>query len=859
MTTAFQLMPRSLVIGSLLLRATLPAFSATAPPKGVDFSRDILPILSDNCFACHGPDEKTRKAKLRLDTKEGALRTKTPIIIAGKAGQSELIKRITTKVADDVMPPVDSKRKLTPAQIELLKRWVDQGAKWAQHWAFVPPQRPEVPKVHSSKFKVHNAIDNFILARLDKEGLKPSPEASRETLIRRVTLDLTGLPPTPAEVDAFLVDTSPNAYEQVVDRLLKSPRYGERMVWDWLDAARYADSNGYQGDQERTMWPWRDWVVQAMNSNLPFDQFTIWQLAGDLLPNATREQKMATAFNRNHMINGEGGRIAEENRIEYLFDQAETTATVWLGVTMGCARCHDHKFDPLTMRDYYSLIAFFNNTPVNGGGGSGQTAPVLDFSTPEATAKLAELKKGSEAAAAKVDALEKEIFPRDEKQKPADSPAAKDLSGNVLNELKRAAAQRGADGLREMVNAFKDKQPAYSQALGELRSALEQRDGFNKAIPRVMVMEDMAKPRETFILVRGTYNKPTEQKVTPTFPASLVAADVKRLTSNAENSQSLLTSAATNATLNRLDLARWLVSPEHPLTARVTVNRAWQLFFGTGLVETADDFGVQGKKPSHPELLDWLATEFVRAGWDVKAMHKLIVMSATYRQSSRVTPAMVEKDPDNRLLARGARHRMPSWMLRDQALALSGLLVDKPGGPPVKTYQPPGIWEEATFGNKKYVQDKGEALYRRSLYVFWRRIVGPTMFFDTANRQNCTVKSPRTNTPLHALVTLNETTFVEAARALAERVLLASPDADARIENAFRLATARKPAAAEKKVLAASLARLQREFTTDKDAAAKLLKVGESARNEKLDASEHAAWTVLCSLLLNLDETVTKE
>ncbi len=812
--------------------------SLRAAPAKVDFARDILPILSDNCFHCHGPDEKSREAKLRLDTKEGALRVKDPVVVPGKSAVSELIKRITTKDADDLMPPPDSKRKLTSAQITLFKSWVDEGAVWGKHWAFEPPRRSELPKVKSDKW-ARNDVDRFILARLEKENLKPASEAPREALIRRVSLDLTGLPPTLAEVDAFLADKSATAYERVVDRLLASPRYGERMVWDWLDAARYADSNGYQGDGTRTMWPWRDWVVNAMNANMPFNRFTVEQLAGDLLPNATLDQRIATAFNRNHMINGEGGRIAEENRIEYLFDQAETLSTVWLGLTLGCARCHDHKFDPFSQRDYYSLLAFFNNTPVNGGGGNGQTAPSVDFFTPEQVTKLSGLREEVKQAGVKVDDLEKTIFPREEKKLPADSPAAKEFSGKVLSELKKTAAQRGLPGLREMVNVTKAKQPDYSKLLDELRGAIERRDGFDKSIPRVMVMEEMPKPRETFVLVRGSYNKPTD-KVPIAVPPDLAPQPA-------------------GAATNRLGLARWLVSPEHPLTARVTVNRHWQIFFGNGLVKTVDDFGVQGEKPSHPELLDWLATEFLRTGWDVKALHRLFVTSATYRQTSKASASLIERDPENRLLARGVRFRMPSWMLRDQALAVSGLLVEKVGGPPVRPYQPEGIWEEATFGQIRYTQDHGEALYRRSLYTFWRRIVGPTMFFDVANRQVCAVKSPRTNTPLHALATLNETTHVEAARAMAERVIASADKDEARIEFAFRLAAARVPTKVEQRVLTARLAKLRTAFVADPVASAKLLKVGESPRNEKLPAPEHAAWTAVCNLILNLDEVITKE
>ena len=837
----------------LLLLAWFPSRAARA---AVDFNRDIRPILSDNCYPCHGPDAKARKADLRLDTKDGAFRVKDGkrVLNSGNSAQSELHRRLVTTDSDDLMPPAKSNRKLTPAQIELVRRWIDEGAHWSQHWAFLAPERPAIPRVQNTAWP-RNAIDHFVLAELEKNGLAPAPAAARETLLRRVTLDLTGLPPTLAELDAFLADTSADAYEKVVDRLLASPRYGERMVWDWLDAARYADSNGYQGDQERTMWPWRDWAVRALNDNLSFDQFTLWQLAGDLLPKATLEQKLATGFNRNHMINGEGGRIAEENRIEYLFDQAETLGTVWLGATLNCTRCHDHKFDPFTMRDYFGLLAFFNNTPVNGGGGSGQTAPVIDVGSPEQNEKLETARKEATALAAKISDHEKDLFPRATGKSAADSEAAAKLAANILKDLKQPPAQRTLEGLRDLAVAFKSKDAAYSELVTQLRAAMERRDAANKGFPRVMVMEEMAKPRDTFMLIRGDYTKLGE-KVSLAVPASLPPLPK-------------------TAPPNRLGLAHWLLSPEHPLTARVTVNRYWATFFGTGLVKTLEDFGVQGEKPSHPELLDWLAVEFMNptkttsakpvtaadaaTPWNVKRLHKLLVMSATYQQSSRMTPAQFERDPENRLLARAPRHRLPSWMLRDQALAASGLLTEKIGGPPVKPYQPAGIWEEATFGNKKYVQDHGDALYRRSLYIFWRRIVGPTMFFDVSSRQNCTVKTPRTNTPLHALATLNDITFVEAARALAERVMTASATPEARLAAAFRLATARQPSTAETKILLARLDTLKQQYAADPPAALKLLALGESKRDAKLDPIEHAAYTGLCSLVLNLDEAISKE
>ncbi len=894
---------------AVLLLAAAPSRGAAA---GVHFSREILPLLSDNCFACHGPDEQGRKAGLRLDTQAGAFgqgKSGATAIVPRDAARSEVIRRLLTADADDVMPPPKANRKLTSAQVELLRRWIDEGAAWGKHWAYEPPVRPGVPEIRGSESEIRNPLDAFVRARLAKEGLSPSPEAPPATLIRRVTLDLTGLPPTPEEVAAFerecaeekhrsasgpegrqkvapgvspgpagenrvspgratessaapagaetnLNSSSPgsrpglssfappalsvgSAYDRLVDRLLASPRYGERMAWDWLEAARYADSNGYQGDGERTMWPWRDWVVDAFNRNLPFDRFTVWQLAGDRLPLATHEQRLATGFLRNHMINGEGGRIAEENRIDYLFDQTETVATVWLGATFNCTRCHDHKFDPYTQRDYFGLLAFFNRTAVDGGGGNPQSPPNLAVPSPEQTRRLANLEAKLASAIVATEAFEAKAFAREPGRPTDESAAAKDLPKDVLDALKVAPRDRDAGRLEKLAAHWKETDPAYVRALDEQRNARNARDAAARAIPRVMVMEDMAKPRATFILNRGNYQKPGTE-VGMAVPASLA-------------------SEGSPAPADRLSLARWLVAPENPLTARVTVNRFWQSFFGVGLVKTAEDFGVQGEKPANPELLDWLATEFVASGWDVKHLVRLMVTSATYRQSSRVTPEQFERDPENRLLARGPRFRMPSWMIRDAALAAAGLLTPDVGGAPVKPYQPAGVWEEATFGNKRYEQDHGAALYRRSLYVFWRRIIGPTMFFDVASRQTCTVKTPRTNVPLHALLTLNDTAYVEAARALAERVLHgAANDAD-RLALAYQRVLGRAPKAGEVKIALRGLARHRRDYAADRDAANRLLAVGEGVRDANLDPVEHAAWTVVCSTLLNLDEALTKE
>ena len=828
-------------VGAILLLTGVPGRAADQ----VSFSRQIQPILSDNCFTCHGPDEKKRKADLRLDDETSARRVKDgkAAIVPGRSAASEAYRRLVTTDADDLMPPPKSNKKLTTAQIALLQRWIDEGATWGRHWAFATLERPAVPTLpNASPVEVRNPIDAFVMERLIREGYQASPEAAKVTLIRRVTLDLTGLPPTPEAVKDFVSDISPNAYETLVDRLLASPAYGERMAWDWMEAARYADSNGYQGDSERTMWPWRDWVIDAFNRNLPYDQFTLWQIAGDLLPDATQEQRIATGFCRNHPINGEGGRIPEENRIEYGFDMAETTGMVWLGLTFNCSRCHDHKFDPITRRDYYSLFAFFNQTPVDGGGGDPQTKPNIELASDEQKARLTKFDSELALMAADLEAAERTVFPHDEGKSTADSEKAAALSDKAKGVLKVAVGKRGRGQLADLekeLKEFEKSSPDYFGKLKQVRELQDQRDSFSRGIPRVMVMEDMPMPRKTFMLEKGLYNKPGDEVGAAT-PASLppLPADAPR---------------------NRLTLARWLVSAENPLTARVTVNRFWQMFFGIGLVKTTEDFGAQGEFPKHPELLDRLAAEFRDSGWDVKRLIRLIVTSATYRQSSRVTKEWIERDPDNRLLARGPRFRMPSWMIRDQALAAGGLLASQIGGPPVKSYQPSGVWEEATFGNKKYVQDHGEALYRRSLYTFWRRIVGPTMFFDTPSRAVCTVKPTRTNIPLHALATLNDVTHVEASRAMAQRILMAAATDDQRVNAAFQLVTARLPADGERAVLLAGLKRAQAKYATAPEEAKKFLAVGESKRDDSIDATEHAAWTVVCLTVLNLDEALTKE
>jgi hypothetical protein len=798
----------AVVVLSRLGSAAADGGPAVRAPNPIDFDRQIRPILSENCYTCHGPDEGQRKAKLRLDTRDGALarlRRGGHAVVPGKPAESELLARVLADDPSERMPPERTKKRLTPPQIELLKRWIEQDAPYAKHWAFLPPRRPALPKTKRDGW-ARNAIDHFILARLERDGLAPSPEADRATLIRRVTLDLTGLPPTPEEVEAFLKDTSPQAYEKVVDRLLSSPHYGERMAVDWLDAARFADTHGYHIDAGRDMTRWRKWVIDAFNTNVPFDRFTVEQLAGDLLPGATLSQKIASGFNRNHMINFEGGAIPEEYHNAYIVDRVNTTATVWLGLTVGCAQCHDHKYDPISQREFYQLYAFFNNVPENGLDGSrGNAAPVVKVPT---KAQKAELEK-----------LDRQI---------------------------------GA--LEGKIKSVKDAAP-LQKALTALRKT---RTDLDNKLPTAMVMQEMPRPRDTFVLTRGEYNKKGE-KVAAGLPAAL-------------------SPLPKGAPPNRLGLARWLVSPEQPLTSRVIVNRYWQLFFGTGLVKTVEDFGAQGELPSHPELLDWLAVEFLnptpaplgtggRHPWDVKRLVRLIVTSAAYRQSSKVTPEHVARDPENRLLARGPRFRLQAEFIRDQALAVSGLLNHEVGGTSVSPYQPAGLWQElASRGDSKnwsaqfFVQSHGKDLYRRTMYTFWKRTSPPPQLvtFDAPDREVCTVRRSRTNTPLQALVLMNDPTYVEASRKLAERMMRHAPDPSARLAFAFRLATARAPSEKELAVLTRVLDRQRDKYRQDTAAARKLLQVGESPWDDRLPPDDLAAYTVAASVILNLDEVVTK-
>lgn len=990
----------------LILLSLLSANLARAADP-VQYNRDVRPILSDQCFSCHGADANQRKARLRLDVRESALEREA--FVPGSPDESPLIERILTDDPEQVMPPPSTHRSLNARQKEILRRWIAEGAEYQAHWAYLPPAPVTPPEIVDAGDAIRNPIDAFIVDRLRREGLNPSPEAAKETLIRRVSLDLIGLPPAPEDVAAFVSDASPNAYEKVVDRLLNSPRYGERMAVDWLDAARYADSNGYQVDRDRELWPWRDWVINAFNRNLSFDQFTIEQLAGDLLPNATLEQRIATGFHRNHMLNEEGGIIAEEFLAEYTADRVETTAGVWLGQTFNCSRCHDHKYDPFTQRDFYAMKAFFHNIPENGVGNYGKpirvnAPPFVKLPAPAVEAKLAALNarlkqvnerlsslatqsgqdleswaervaKGvirwepsfivaasggepmprvrehdpvvevevpSKKAVAitiktrptprPVNALRVECFteqaearfqwkglqlrrPGSLKARPivvddslAEAEAARildrdprtraaivvnkdravgvgvglesksegdtpedielvleleDLSAPVCWRVfatsadadllvpadiraiaSKPSAERTAEETKRLSSFHVSQQQEHRGLVEEADSLKKQISAAEAEIPTTLVMEEMEKPRDTFVLMRGAYDKPGE-RVTAATPAALPGLDP-------------------GLPKNRLGLAKWLVGSQNPLTARVSVNRFWQQCFGTGLVRTSEDFGTRGEPPSHPELLDWLSIRFRESGWDVKALLRMIVTSATYRQSSRLTAALHERDPENRLLARGPRFRLPAEMIRDQALASSGLLVAKAGGPSVRPYHPPGLYEQVTAGNgyNVYVPGKGDDLHRRSLYTYWKRSVPhPAMLlFDAPFRETCTLRRPRSNTPLQALDLLNDPTYVEAARFLAIRMIReGGGDLDSRLTLGFRLLLARRPEARELSILRQAFTRSLADFHADPESARAWLSVGDAGSDAAMDTAELAAYASLASTLLNLDETITRE
>ena len=1036
---------------------------ADADTVRVQYDRDVRPILSDNCFQCHGPDAERREADLRLDVEASA---KESVIVPGSPDESELVIRVTSGDPDLRMPPVDSNKQLSAGQIDILRRWIDQGAEWTRHWAFLSAVRPVLPQLEGTSWP-RNAIDYFVLKRLQRGGLVPSPEADRRMLIRRLTLDLTGLPPTLGQIDEFVCDHSPDAYERLVNRLLDSYRYGERMAVMWLDLARYGDSSVHNADGHRDMWVWRDRVIEAHNKNVSFEDFSVEQLAGDLLPDASLAQKISAGFNRNNGTTDEGGLIEEECRVGYAVDRVTTTSMVWLGLTMECGQCHDHKYDPISQQEYFQFYAFFNISADKGkqvrdvnsvpiveipntanlkklpsvlarksdvearlnarrtaampsfkrwlqalkkrravaDGTIGPQDAVLHLSfeewdgqlTPDSARRgrfarvrgkpewvdgrtFGGLRLAGESFEGEtfVDLADAGDFQRDQpfsyggwvRVDPGASGAllsrmsyepvyrgydlfvepggrisanlahdmrdnaigvttqrsiepdtwrhifvvydgsstaagvwiyvdgdpwetntkADVLSGSIHTEMSlrigcrpdRARLMGVVDELRLFDRALPSEEvralvtsdfvapilrvssadwteeqrdqlrefylrrvdAEYRALLIEQRQLASEEEQLRKPITTVMVMGDMEEPRATFILNRGAYDSPTDQRVEPGTPSILPPWPV-------------------GFPRNRLGLARWLFQPEQPLTARVTVNRYWQMLFGVGLVSTPADFGTQGQIPSHPELLDYLATEFRESGWNVKHLIRQIVTSATYRQSSMASPGHYRRDPQNRLLARGPRFRLPAEFVRDNALAISGLLVDQLGGPAVKPYQPPGLWKEVSLnGTTSFVQDHGEKLYRRSLYTYWKRsVLAPNMrIFDAPTRERCTVHRPRTNTPLQALVTLNDVQFVEAARNFGQRIMVeGGPTPGQRAVMGFRLATARDPTSSELDNVLEVYRQSLETYRSDSEAARRLISVGESPRDESLGHAEHAAWTIVASVLLNLDETLTRE
>ena len=1011
----------------------------------INFSKQILPLLSNNCFECHGPDKAERKAGLRLDTHEGAkmeLKSGFSALVPGESSESEMYMRIISDDPEEVMPPPEFGKNLTDDQKELIKKWIESGGEWGKHWSFEKPVKEVLPPISNHDWKPKNSIDSFIHSKLKAEGMQPEEEASKETLIRRLTLDLTGLPPKIKEIDQFLSDDSDDAYEKLVDRLLQSPRYGENMARIWLDAARYADTHGLHLDNERSIWPYRNWVINSFNKNQRFDHFTIEQIAGDLMPEPSIQQKVATGFNRCNVTTGEGGSIDAEYYVRYAVERVETTSTVWLGLTAGCASCHDHKFDPLSQKEFYQLFSYFYSltekamdgnkllpppsmkapselqvseigflkekikstqaeipkltktvsyTDPNAGqelvnfgsssdkvwiedalpagakpqGDEGDKSwnfvkksdenPVLSGETSttrtatglsqhyfeganpplivtegdslfahvyidpknppetiqlqfrtndwnhrafwgankghsidgktdhtnfpmgelpekgkwvrlEVSAKTVELSPGSKVEGwaftqfgGKVHWDKAGITSRMLSEQQLSSlnlweqfqrkHPQSDTPKNVLDAIKIDSEKRNEDQKNIILthyykNVNTETKAIYASTLKKESEAKNRLHSLEKSIPSTLIMEDRKEPRQAYVLERGEYTQQRE-KVNPGVP-EWIAPQID------------------GAPPNRLGLAKWLVSPEQPLTSRVTVNRFWQQLFGTGLVETSEDFGLQGSQPSHPKLLDWLAVNFVESGWNVKKMIKLIAMSSTYRQSSRVDPDKLEKDPKNLLLSRGPRHRLDAESIRDQALAISGLLVKDIGGKSVKPYQPAGLWKPVGFGGSNtstFKQDSGSALYRRSMYTFWKRTAHPPSMaiFDAPNRETCSVRRARTNTPLQALVLMNDVQFFEAARKFAEKVIReGGKELNDKLNYAFRSTLSRKPTTTETDSILNLYREHLEEFSKNQDTVKDLLGTGESTVDSKLDQSQLASWTMITHLILNLSETVTK-
>jgi hypothetical protein len=806
---------------------------AAAEKAPVDYTRDVRPILTNSCWACHGPDEKARKAKLRLDVRDEAVKK---AIVPGKGGESPLYQRVTAADHDEVMPPPKAKKPaVTTEQAAVLKRWIDEGAKFDQHWAYVKPARPAVPGIKNKGWDV-NAVDAFIAQGHERAGLAPAAEADKVTLLRRLSFDLIGLPPTPAEVEAFLKDPSPKAYERQVDRLLGSKHFGERMAVVWLDAVRYADTGGYHSDNHRDVWLFRDYVIDAFNSNKPFDQFTREQLAGDLFDQPTNEQKIASGYNRMLMTTEEGGAQPKEYTAKYAADRVRNTANAWLGATMGCAECHDHKYDPYRTRDFYRFAAFFADVREVPVGRQPQTA----IMTAEQEARLKKL----EAEVAKVKDTIAKTKLSDDGQSKWEAEAKKNTKGlprPVIDALKPEPDKRTDAQKTTLTQHYREQvAPETASLRKELAAATSKRDAFQKSIPTTLVSMT-GPPRTIRVLPRGNWLDDSGESVQPGVPDFLGLIDKKE-----------------RAT--RLDLAKWMVSPENPLTARVFVNRLWKVAFGQGLVRNLDDFGTQGTPPTHPELLDWLATEFVRTGWDVKEMLKLLVMANAYRQSSVASKSVREKDPTNVWLARQNRFRLDAEFVRDNALAVAGLLTTKVGGPSVKPYQPAGYWALLNFPVREWQPDRNEDQYRRGLYTYWcRTFPHPSLTaFDAPSREECTNDRPKSSTPLQALVLLNDPTYVEAARVFAAAVLKDGKTTSERLQSAYRRALSRSATPEEVTLLDGLLAKHLADFKKDLEGAKKLLKVGIAPAPADIDAAELAAWTSVTRVILNLHEAVTR-
>ncbi len=813
--------------GCLLAVCMAAPAAAADNAAAISFNRDIRPLLSDNCFHCHGPDASHRQADLRLDLRDEAMAAGA--IVPGKVAESTLVERIRSTDPDLVMPPPESHKKLDAKQKELLARWIDEGAEYQKHWAYEPPVKATVPG--GTK-----AIDHLVGTRLATLGLKPSAEADRRTLSRRLAFDLTGLPPTPADVDAFVADPSPDAYEKLVEKLLASPHYGERMAIGWLDVVRFADTIGYHSDNPRNVWPYRDYVIASFNDNKPFDRFTIEQLAGDLLPDATQETRIASAFNRLLLTTEEGGAQPKDYEARMLTDRVRAVGAVWLGQTTGCAGCHDHKFDPITMRDFYSLGAFFADVEERA---IGKREDGMVVAPPDDLKKLADLDAALAAATEAFDAALADLVAHEK----ADPTPGK-LEPAIEKTLKTEPAMWSAGDRKSLREFFRTKGfDLHRETRTALAKAEKDRTDFYGTLTKCLVTVKKPKPSVVRILPRGNWMDETGEVMKPAFPGYLPAPTIE------------------GREPNRLDLAQWLVARDHPLTARVVMNRLWKQFFGTGLSKVLDDLGAQGEPPVHPELLDWLACEFMDSKWDMKHMVRTIVTSATYKQSSVASAAAIAADPANRELARQSAWRVDAELVRDAALATSGLLVRTIGGPSVKPYQPDGYWENLNFPQRTYPADTAEKQYRRGLYTWWQRsFLHPSMLaFDAPSREECCAERTRSNIPQQALALLNDPSYVEASRAFAARIITeggGSPDE--RVAWAWRQVLQRLPRVEELETVMPLYRQHLAAYQADRPAAEALVKVGFAPTPSGVDEAELAAWTHVARVLLNLHETITR-